>query len=153
MSNNASFSAILGMKISDAKRPEPLPRGTYLLNITKVVSGKSPQKKTRFVQYLMQPVEAQEDVEGDVSSIADWQNRTLKSDKFYLVPNAAFRLASFLKTAGLDSSLGFEEAIPGAVNQQILGFVDIEESTFEDDKNEDGSTPTYNKITSYATVA
>lgn len=112
-----SFSDILNRPSSQTERPKPLPVGTYLAMVKgQHEEGESAKKRTPFVKFALQLLQAADDV--DEVALAEALNGKALHEKtisttFYVTEDAAWRLGKFLE------DLGFE---PGdASYQQMMG--------------------------------
>lgn len=93
---------ILDRPSNAAERPKPMPAGTYLC----VVQGlprfdKSSKKQTPFVEFLLVPQQAQDDVDaGELEEMGGLADKTIKAS-FYLTDNSEYRLTEFLDACGI----------------------------------------------------
>ena len=83
------FDALLQGKPEEAKKPEPLPNGTYSLKLGKFETGESGKKKTPYVRLPMTPVACEADVDQDMLP-DNWQRKTVRED-FWFTADALFR--------------------------------------------------------------
>lgn len=92
-----NFGSILDRPTADIERPKPLPPGTY----TCVVKGlprydKSAKKGTEFVEFLLQPLAAADDVDDKaLTAMGGFANKTIRAT-FYLTEDSVWRLKKFL---------------------------------------------------------
>ena len=62
--NNPTFASILDRPSGDTEKPKPLPVGTYSAMVKGLPEeGKSSQKKTPFVKFTLQLLQAADDVD------------------------------------------------------------------------------------------
>lgn len=125
MAKAAQFSDILDTPSSDVERPKPLPQGSYLC----VVKGLprhdvSSQKKTPFVEFTLQPLEAREDVYADdLEAMGGIADKTIRAT-YYLTNESVFRLKDFLDHCGAgDDTMTLRDRIDEAPNCQVVAFV------------------------------
>lgn len=135
---NPNFGSILDRPSSEVEKPKPLPVGSYGC----VVKGlprfdKSSQKQTEFVEFLLQPISAGEDV--DEEDLAAWMqkpdgtSRTLSDTSiratYYLTEDSVWRLKEFLDHLGIeegDSSL--RQRIDETPNCSVIAYIRHEAS-------------------------
>lgn len=92
-----NFGALLDKPSSDIERPKPLPQGTYIC----VVKGlpkfdKSSKKQTEYVEFILQPLQAAEDVDQDsLTEMGGIANKTIRAT-YYITEDALWRLKKFL---------------------------------------------------------
>ena len=93
---------ILDRPSNAAERPKPMPAGTYLC----VVQGlprfdKSSKKQTPYVEFLLVPQQAQNDVDPtELEELGGLTDKTIKTT-FYLTDNSEYRLTEFLDACGI----------------------------------------------------
>ena len=125
-----NFSDLLDKPLDEVERPKPLPQGSYLC----VVKGlprqdKSRQKQTPFLEFLLQPVQALEDVDQDeLEEMGGLENKTIKAT-YYITEDAMWRLKKFfedcgIETAGKTSMQSAEET----VNKSVIAVLRHEAS-------------------------
>lgn len=147
-----SFEDALNVPMHEVTRPKPLPQGTYTFNVLSWREDKSSKKQTAFVEYTLQPIAFEEDVdESEVDDMGGLANRTIRHT-FYLTPDAMWRLRKFLEDCGVDvgnkrNPKMAGDLIPQAVGAQVLGHVKHEPSRAI------GSTDVYAVISSTAKAA
>jgi hypothetical protein len=115
----ADFNAILNKGVEEAERPKPLPAGTYRAKIEGHEFGESRQKGTPYCRVRLNPIEAQDDVDGEQldevlkQTDGDLSKKLVSSD-FYLTEQAMWRLREFMEnTLGIKTSgRTFAETIP-----------------------------------------
>lgn len=122
MANNPNFSALLEKPADSVERPKPLPAGTYLCVVKGLPeNGESTQKKTPFVRFNCQPLQAQEDVDQDaLKEMGGLENKMIR-DTYYVTEDALWRLKKFLEDLGIeaeDKSIG--QMISEAPGCQVL---------------------------------
>lgn len=130
--SSPNFSDILDRPASETERPKPLPAGGYLC----VVKGlprrdKSAKKGTPFVEFILQPVEAMEDVDAEaLAAMGGLANKTIKAT-YYLTEDALWRLKDFLEhTTGEEVPEGasYSQLIEQTPNCQVIAFLRHEAS-------------------------
>lgn len=141
--SNVNFESLLDIKVSDAKRPEPLPVGTYNAVIEKHETGESQQKKTPYIRFVAKVVSPDNDVDQAAFASYSAQSDTLPSFNldYYISPKSTFMLADFctktLKIGDENSSL--KELVPAATGKYLKLAIGLK-------KSEDGSFD-YNIVT------
>ena len=132
MATETTFSRILDKPMSQTERPKPLPAGSYRTIITERPRfDKSSKKQTDFVEFILHPLEAGEDVdEDDLNAVlikADGSVGVLKDKSiratFYLTEDAEWRLKKFLIDLGLEEDLSYNEAIDAALNREVIAYI------------------------------
>jgi len=120
----ANFTNILSKPASDFERPKPLPQGTYLMMVKPGYRlDESTKKKTPFVEFLCDVVEATDDVDaGELAEMGGVAGKVTKAT-FYLTDEAAYRLREFLETLGLDTTKPTDQILDDAAGQQFLGTI------------------------------
>lgn len=126
------FGAMLKKKIDDTKRPEAKPAGTYQGVINSFKFGESAQKKTPYLQLVVNNVQPGDDVDRDQLSsyrenfpgvIEKWQ----VTYEFYLTDDALFMLKEFLQSMGIDTTgRSYDETIPELRNRPVQFSVVVE---------------------------
>jgi hypothetical protein len=122
------FSSILDRKSGDVKRPPPFPTGTYVW-VTKGLPehGKSAQKLTPFVKFLVAPVAALDDVDQEALQAFGGIAGVTKELTFYDTEKSGYRLAEFLKDDlkidDDDGEKGVRAMVDESPNHQFLGHV------------------------------
>jgi hypothetical protein len=128
-----TFESILDTPSVDVSRPKPIPHGHYLAMVKGQPNFGTAKTGTQFVEFSMQPLEADEDVDpedlqtsltkgnGDVISLSD---RSLRLT-FYLTDDAIWRLRKFLTDLGIEEMEGkkkltFRERIDMSPGRQCL---------------------------------
>src|SRR5688500_2083600 len=88
----------MGFKVPEltAQSRSPLAEGSWDMGVKSFKSGESSVKKTPFVQVVLRVVEDAVDAEGEE------YKRDFYGDKFYLTPNAMWRLHKFASEAGVE---------------------------------------------------
>lgn len=133
MATQQSFASILDRPSTEIERPKPLPQGTY----TTVVNGlprydKSSKKQTDFVEFILKPLAAGEDV--DQEDLNAWMqkpdgtSRALNDAQvkatYYLTEDAAWRLKKFLEDIGTtDEDGSLRQRIEMAPGRQVNIFI------------------------------
>lgn len=99
-----NFAALLDKKVSEVKKPEPLPTGAYDMCITGYTTGTSSKNETPYVEISFKPLSAREDVDQEaLATIENFNDITMKT-QFYLTDKSMWRLQDFLEKAGFDIS-------------------------------------------------
>lgn len=106
-----SFSSVLDIPSSEVSRPKPMPQGTYLCLVKGLPRiDKSTKKGTEFSEYILQIMEACDDVDqealqesltkggGDIVSIRE---RSLRAT-YYHTEDSRWRLKKFLNDLGIE---------------------------------------------------
>lgn len=124
---DANFQDLLSQPVSEVSRPKPLPVGSYVFMISDFKFDESRQKKTKFVQFVLKPVMALDDV--DQSELSESLGDKTLSDKefkqdFYLTGDAIWRLDEFLlESVGTTADTPRMEQINEAKGQQVRGYI------------------------------
>lgn len=129
----ANMQDILDRQSNTVERPKPLPVGPYIWSITGVPThGKSKQKQTPFVEFVVKPLQAGEEVDPDDLQAAltrlDGNNKALgdqtKRLTFYLTEDALWRLTNFLDDckAG-DDTMSIRQRIENTPGCQFIGVI------------------------------
>lgn len=120
-----NFGAILDRPSTEIERPKPLPVGTY----TCVVKGlprydKSTKKGTEFVEFVLQPLAAGEDVDEEaLKEMGGFQNKTIRAT-YYLTEDAVWRLKKFLDDCGIEEGdLSLRQRIEQAPGSQVYAYM------------------------------
>ena len=119
------FRKLLGTLADDVKKPEPLPQGQYLANITKWETFESSLQKTPGIKVSMNLVAPGPDVaEGELIAAggAEAVAKRKMSMNFYLTDDATYRLKEFLEgPCSIDmTGRSFAEALPEIVGVSIM---------------------------------
>lgn len=134
--NRKTFESILDTPSMDVARPRPVPQGHYLTMVRGQPNYGAAKTGTQFVEFTMQPLEADEDVDledlkatltkasGDVVPLTE---RSLRLT-FYLTEDAVWRLRKFLNDLGIEEMNGkkkltLRERIEMAPGRQCLSHV------------------------------
>ena len=128
-----NISDILNKPASEVERPKPLPEGSYTCVVRGLpTQGESTQRRTPFVQFDLQPIEAREDVdEKELNSWmkrADGTSRVLKEatirGTYYLTEDALWRLTDFLEHCWIDlNEKSIQAAIDETPNSQVIAYL------------------------------
>lgn len=125
--NAASFSSILDRPSSATEKPKPLPVGTYLAMVKGLPEeGESAQKKTPFVKFTLQFLQAADDV--DQEALVEVLKGKALNEKttaatFYVTEDAAWRLGKFLDDLGIDDeggTISYRQRISASPGKQVL---------------------------------
>lgn len=123
MSNQ--WSSILQGKPEEAKRPDPVPVGTYLATVGKHEFKESPKKGTLFVQYSLTLVMPKEDVDMEqlraYGGMEKLNKRTIPID-MYMTPESMWRHREFLEQSLKIPFNGrsWQVVIPETQGKQVL---------------------------------
>lgn len=134
--NRKTFESILDTPSVDIARPRPVPQGHYLFLTRGQPNYGAAKTGTQFVEFTMQPLEADSDVDtdelkaaltkasGDVVAISERSIRLT----FYITEDAVWRLRKFLNDLGIEEMDGKKELtlrqrIEMAPGRQCLGHV------------------------------
>jgi len=119
------FRPLLNKKADDCKPMPPLPEGTYRGRITKHQFQTSRDKGTPYVEFTIQLMSAEDDI--DPNLLVDAENnpidlsRIMKNTRFFLTPNADYRLVEFIKTLGVKTAgMDLGELIPLTTDAVVL---------------------------------
>jgi hypothetical protein len=135
MTDVSSFEDILKTPVSEIERPKPIPAGSYRCIIKqRPVFEKSARKQTPYVQFILNPLEAGEDVDADDLEAAltkgDGSTKVLSDVSiratFYLTKDALWRLRKFLEDDLQIEDLadiGLEQGIDLAVNREVIAHI------------------------------
>lgn len=93
---------ILDRPSADAKPPKTMPAGNYLCRVQGLPRfDKSSKKQTPFVEFLLVPTSAMDDVdETELAESGGLADKTIKAT-FYLTDNSEYRLSEFLTACGI----------------------------------------------------
>lgn len=127
---NVDFTKLMARKVEDAKKPKPLPAGTYLCIIENYIFGTSSKKGTPYIRFNFKPMMADEDVDAEeLAALAqelemspqEWMAKKGLRMDFYLTDDAMYRLRDFLEAGlGLDTSgTTFDKVVPDTKNMSI----------------------------------
>jgi len=120
-----NFANLLDRNVGTVEKPKPLPEGSYTFVISEHETGESNQKKTPFVRFMCQPVEAYEDVDDEALEAFGGQAAMAKKKiryTFYLTEDSLFRLDTFVgEHLGLTGKLS--EAIGETTGASFVGRI------------------------------
>lgn len=120
-----NFTSILDEAPSEVAKPKPLPEGTYLCVVGGPRYDKSSKKGTPFVEFILRPIAAEDDVDVDeLDATGGFEGRNIFAT-YYLTETQKWRLDAFHEHCGLDLE---EEASRRSrndmvMNSQILAYV------------------------------
>ena len=125
-----NFGSVLDMPASDAERPPTLPRGYYVCVVQSYREDKSSQKQTPFTEYTLKVIEPWEKNEepmvdqGELEEFGEVRDSVITT-RFFHTEKSIYRLKEFLIHCGvdLDDGKSFKQAIPEAVNAQIIAHI------------------------------
>jgi hypothetical protein len=119
------FSTILDQQATDIEPPKPLPAGSYVC----IVQGlprfdKSSRKQTDFVEFTLQPVSAEDDVDADdLEDFGPLGEKTIRAT-FYITNEAVYRLRDFLVDLGLEiEGHSLNELINQSPGQSVIAHI------------------------------
>lgn len=123
---NPNFGALLDKPSSEIERPKPLPQGTYIC----VVKGLpkqdvSSKKKTEYVEFTLQPIQAQDDVDAEeLQAMGGLADKTIR-DTYYITDNSLWRLKEFLDNCGVpdDEGMSLRQRIAETPGKQVGVFI------------------------------
>lgn len=125
----AAFSDILGRTSAAAERPKPLPQGGYICIVKGLpLQGKSAKKLTPFVEFALQPMAAQDDVDqAALQAMGGFDKKTIKAT-FYLTDDSEYRLKEFLDDCGIPreqdgEDLSHAQRIDMSPNCQVVAYI------------------------------
>ena len=123
------FAALLNKPTESAVKPPPLPAGDYLWGVTKYTFGESDKKKTPYVEFNLQCLQASPEIDPVGLQGIDLTKRT-RDLTFYLTDDALWRLRDFLEKSLVINGQGrtFMACLPEAVGKQFIGTVDQQPS-------------------------
>jgi hypothetical protein len=147
---NPTFGSILDTPSQSIEKPKPFPVGTYLWSVKGLPrQDVSAKKKTEFVEFTLQCLQAGEDV--DQEALAEFLKGKSIGEKttkltYYITEDAIWRLKDFLDHCGIedDEGITLRQRISGTPGCQVFG-------TMKHEVSEDGQT-IYAKIGSTAAV-
>lgn len=123
--NTPNFRSLLSRPAASIERPKPLPVGTYLATVGSHRFDKSAKKGTDFVEFELNIVQPQEDV--DAEALVAFGSVTGKKQRltFYVTEDSLWRLTEFLKTLDLvaDETSSIEELLPQTANRPVLAKI------------------------------
>lgn len=125
-----NFSDLLNTSADEVERPKPLPTGSYLCVVKGLPEhGQSSQKKTPFLKFLLQPMQALEDVDTEaLEEMGGLENKTIPAT-YYITEDAMWRLKKFYEDCGIEISGKTMGAIAEeTVNKSVIGVIRHEAS-------------------------
>lgn len=145
------FAALLNKRTEEAVRPPALPAGDYLLQVGKYRFDESDKKKTPFVEFEINILQAGADVDPTALAGIDLTKRHLRNT-FYLTDDAFWRLRKFMEEDLQINGTGrtFNQCLPETISKQFIGAVSQTPSTRPGDDsiyNEIASTRALNSVT------
>lgn len=127
--SEVNFGELLSVQVESVVRPPVFPPGHYLSTILSHKLDTSSVKGTPYCEFEVKLISPQEDVDEDLFEAAGGQEALDKKNavnyKFYLTPDAFYRLREFLDD-GLKlnvSGRNFDELLPEAENCQFLAKI------------------------------
>lgn len=120
-----NWQDILNAKPEEAKKPEPLPPGTYIGVIESHEFGESSQKKTPYVRYKVKLIAPGEDVDRDAFNTFGGTEKLSKTSRdldYYMSDDARYRHTEFLQNACKINvtGRGWAECIDETRGKQLL---------------------------------
>jgi hypothetical protein len=123
MATAPNFASLLDKPSSEIERPKPLPQGHYVCVVKGLpVFDKSSKKQTEYVEFALQPIEAQDDVdEDDLKAMGGFADKTIRAT-YYITEKSLYRLKEFLTHCGIeeDDKVSLRERIEASPNCQVL---------------------------------
>ncbi len=122
---DVDFAALLNVQVDSVERPKNFPSGYYDSVIAGHELGKSSQKETPFVRFLIKLIGPKEGVDEELfeeaGGMAALSERKSIFHTFYLTKDAMFRLREFLEDGvGLNcAGRNFDEVIPETTNAPV----------------------------------
>lgn len=121
-----NFASLLDAAPTEVDRPKPLPVGSYVC----VVKGLpkydvSTKKKTPYIQFNLQPVQAMDDVDQEaLEAMGGFANKTIRAT-FYETEDSIYRLDEFHENCGLelDPKVSRRRRNELAVNCQVIAYM------------------------------
>lgn len=121
-----NFASLLDESPDAITAPLPLPQGVYLCTVVGTPNyGKSSQKQTDFVEFILRPIAAEEDIDPEeLESVGGLEGKTLRAT-FYLTEDAIYRLDEFHEHCGIDLDDGQSRRHrnDAIVNAQVRAFI------------------------------
>lgn len=135
--NAPNMKAILNRPSADAAPPKTFPAGTWLCTVKGLPRfDKSSKKKTDYAEFLLKPMQPQEDVDADaLAEFGDFSKKEIKAT-YYLTDASEFMLKEFLDNCGIpdvdedDEKLTHAQRIDLIPGAQV--FVTIKHRASED---------------------
>ena len=123
------LSNLLGKRASEVEKPKPLPIGNYTFVIKGHEVVESSKKGTPGIQFSIQPVEAQDDVDEDLlAEVKEPFKKTMRMTN-WITEDSLWRLKQFLQVLGLDDEdKTLEELIPETTGMQFIAKVEHEQT-------------------------
>jgi hypothetical protein len=125
-----SFTSILDQPASEIERPPALPRGYYVTIVTAYRDDKTTKTETPFTEFTLKVIEPWEkngEIQVDEDELENFGEvrDSIISARYWHTEKSIYRLKEFLQHCGVDLSDGksFKQAIPEAVNSQVIAFV------------------------------
>jgi hypothetical protein len=118
-SSQVDFRSLLKLNSTQVERPKLLPDGHYFGRIGAHTFGKSSQKQTPYVRFMLHAEQASDDVDQEALEGIDLSRRELRSD-FYLTHAALSRLSDMLDGVIGNPERSIEERIPETRGVYVL---------------------------------
>lgn len=130
------IASILDKPSSEIERPKPLPQGTYTCVVKGMPTlGKSSKKQTEFVEFLLQPLAAHDDVDQEaLEAMGGFTDKVVKATYYHTnadgtSTNNAHQLPEFLDHCGAgDESMTPRARLELAAGCQVNAFIKHEPS-------------------------
>jgi len=116
----ADFNTLMSKPMDEIERPKPLPAGTYTGIIVSHEFGKSSQKQTDFVRFMIRVIAPGEDVDPEaLKEYGQLGEKSLLRHDFYITEDAVFRLKEFLSdTLGIRAD-SINAGLPQTTGMQV----------------------------------
>lgn len=121
----ADLSALLGKRANEVEKPKPFPVGHYTWMIKSHAIVESSKKQTPGVEFIVNMLEAKEDVDEDLlAGVKDPMKRNQKLT-FWITEDSLWRLTEFLGVLGLDveGDQTLEELIPETTGNSFVAAI------------------------------
>lgn len=135
------FRQLLKKNSTEVERPKLLPDGHYYGLIGTHSFGKSSQKQTPFVRFMVQAVEVTDDVDPETLEGINISQRELRAD-YYITQAALSRLSDMLDAVVGEPERSIEERIPETRGLPVLIFIGH--------RDNEAGTQSYNEVKALA---
>jgi hypothetical protein len=124
------FQSLLERPMDSFTKPKPLPEGSYIFGVSdykleKATTGSDGKTKSAYIEFTLIPKQPNADVDADaLSEMLDGNDITTKQvkKKFYITPDAMYRLTEFMSHCGLDvTGKPTSELLPATKGCEVLG--------------------------------
>jgi len=120
-----NFASILDEAPDEVVFPKPLPVGTYTFVVGPPRYDKSSKKQTDFVEFILQPIAAEDDVdENDLLEAGGFDGKSIRA-VYYITPDAIARLDEFHTHCGIDLEVPLSRRLRNdeCMNTSVLGTI------------------------------